>query len=267
MPAVAVPLGRRASAWCDTRPVARHGLRALIGVTAYRQAASWGPWERDAALVPGTYLDVIEAAGGQPLVIPSSSDGVNTSRRMAERVVGCLDGLVLIGGGDLEPTRYRQRPHPRTSGLSPARDELELALVDAALERPLPLLAVCRGMQVLNVALGGDLVQHLPEQVGSDHHQPRPGSFAPVAVTTERGSVVHEVLGDRLTVFCSHHQAIATLGRGLVATATAEDGVVEAVELPGLPFAVGVQWHPEESGDVRLFEALVASSSTAMVER
>jgi gamma-glutamyl-gamma-aminobutyrate hydrolase PuuD len=175
----------------------------------------------------------------------------------ASSVVGRLDALVLVGGGDIDPARYGQRPHAATSGVDPARDGSELALLRAALEVDLPVLAVCRGMQLLNVDLGGTLFQHVPDVVGSDAHQPARGCFADVEVTTDAGSAVAKILGERTTVRCSHHQAIDRLGDGLVVTARAADGLIEAVELPGARFVVGVQWHPEEEGDTRPFRALL----------
>jgi putative glutamine amidotransferase len=240
--------------------------RPLIGVSTYRQVTSWWAWERDAALVPGAYLDMVAAAGGLPLLIPPPAEPVDApgvadhpppGADDLDRLVGALDGLVLIGGGDIDPARYGQVPDPHTGGINGSRDQLELGLVAAALARDVPVLAVCRGIQVLNVALGGDLVQHLPDVVGSTGHQPRAGSFGRTEVAAEPGSVVHGLLGARFEVLCCHHQALATLGRGLMVTATAGDGVVEAVELAGHRFVVGVQWHPEETGDSRLFEALI----------
>ncbi|HEV3132810.1 MAG TPA: gamma-glutamyl-gamma-aminobutyrate hydrolase family protein [Acidimicrobiales bacterium] len=240
--------------------------RPLIGVSTYRQITSWWSWERDAALVPGVYLDMVEAAGGQSLLIPPAraladpgmADGT-ASRGVPqfERLVAALDGLVLIGGGDVGAVRYGQDPDPRNGGTSHQRDELELGILREALRRDLPVLAVCRGMQVLNVALGGDLVQQLSDLLGSNRHQPEAGAFGAVTVHTEEGSTVRRILGERTEVLCSHHQAISRLGRDLVVTAMSDDGIIEAVELPGHPFVVGVQWHPEESGDTRLFAALV----------
>jgi putative glutamine amidotransferase len=244
--------------------------RPLVGVTTYRQVTSWWAWERDAALVPGPYLDVIEAAGGQPVLIPpgrppgpGSADpcqGAVISRGDRNALVGALDGLVLIGGGDIGADRYGQDDDPRNGGSNPPRDDLELGLLDAALGADLPVLAVCRGIQLLNVYLGGDLVQQLPDVLGSNAHQPRPGTFGAITVTTEPGSTVHRLLGERLDVLCCHHQSVGALGRDLVVTARSADGVVEAVELPGRRFVVGVQWHPEEAGDRRLFEALVEAA-------
>jgi putative glutamine amidotransferase len=245
------------------------GSRPLIGLSAYRQTTAWWGWERDAALVPGAYLDVVQSAGGQPVlipppgddvangVVPGGADGVGAG---LSHLVAALDGLVLIGGGDVDAQRYGQAADPRNGGTNRLRDELELGLVAAVLDHDLPVLAVCRGMQVLNVALGGDLVQQVPDLTGTKAHQPGPGAFGPVSVVTEPDTRVRHLLGGRTEVLCSHHQAVGTLGRGLVVTARSEDGIIEAVELPGHRFVVGVQWHPEETGDARLFEALVAAT-------
>jgi putative glutamine amidotransferase len=232
----------------------------LVGVSMYRQVTSWWSWERDAALVPGAYIDLVTAAGGRPVLVPPEREVPTSGRPGLGRLVASLDALVLIGGGDMDAGRYGQRPDPRDAGANPARDDLELALLDAALGRDLPVFAICRGMQVLNVRLGGDLVQHLPDLIGTVAHQPRPGAFGEVPVATVEGSEVRRVLGEQFAVLCSHHQAVGTLGAGLVVTARSEDGVVEAVELPGHRFVVGVQWHPEETGDRRLFDALVAAT-------
>ena len=230
--------------------------RPLIGLTTYRQTVRWGSWERDAAFVPGTYLDVVGRAGGQPILIPPGHE----PEADLDALCDAIGGLVLIGGGDVSPGRYGQAAEPRTAGTSAERDGLELELLRRAVDGGLPVLAVCRGLQVLNVALGGDLIQHLPDRIGSDAHQPRPGDFGPVMVTTEPNSRVRQLCGERTEVQCSHHQAIDHLGGGLRVTARSDDGVVEAAELAGDGFVVGVQWHPEESGDVRLFEGLVAAA-------
>ena len=237
------------------------GPRPLIGVTTYRQTTSWWAWERDAAVVPGPYLDMVEESGGEPLLLAPRSEGAHGTDAPSDRydqVVAALDGLVVIGGGDLDAAVYGATADPRNGGTNVNRDHLELGLLRAALQRDLPVLAICRGMQVLNVALGGDLVQQLPDRIGSSGHQPRPGAFGPITVVTEEGTTVRRLFGARADVLCSHHQALDRLGGGLVVSARSEDGVVEAVELPGHRFVVGVQWHPEESSDRRLFEALVA---------
>jgi putative glutamine amidotransferase len=194
--------------------------RPLIGVSTYRQVTSWWSWERDAALVPGPYLDVVEASGGQPLLIPPSGDGATVrgaegtgEGRAADfdGLVAALDGLILIGGGDLGADRYGQAADLRNGGINDQRDEMEIGLLAAALRRDLPVLAICRGVQVLNVSLGGGLVQQLHDVLASKAHQPRPGGFGRTTVLTEKGSTVRHVLGERADVLCSHHQAIATL--------------------------------------------------------
>ncbi len=238
--------------------------RPLIGMTTYRQVARWGAWDREAALVPSTYLTMVRAAGGTPLLLPPpgldevwDEDGLAGEGR---GVVGALDGLVFLGGGDLDPARYGQSAHERVGGVNGARDAWEFALARAALEADLPMLAICRGLQVLNVLTGGTLCQHVPDLVATTAHQPRTGAFNPVEVVTEPGSRTADVLGTGITVSCSHHQAIDDLGQGLVVTARSADGVVEAVERPDSEFLMAVQWHPEEDRDVRLFAALVAAA-------
>lgn len=228
----------------------------IVGVTTYHQQATWGPWDRLAAVLPTSYVDTVAAAGGCPVLLSPSAGGPDEDAA-ASSIVGRLDALVLVGGGDIDPHRYHQSPNPATAGVDPERDARELALLRAALEQDLPVLAVCRGMQLLNVDRGGTLVQHVPDVVGHDGHQPARGCFADVDVVTEPGSAVAKILGERATVRCSHHQAIDRLGEGLVVSARSVDGLVEAVELPTARFVVGVQWHPEEEGDVRLFEAML----------
>jgi len=227
----------------------------LVGVTTYRQQATWGPWDRMAAVLPAAYADCVAAAGARPLLLPPC-DGPGAAADTAADAVAALDGLVLVGGGDIDPARYGQAPHPETSGVNAPRDESELALLEAALGAGLPVLAICRGMQLLDVHLGGTLVQHVPDVVGHDGHRPAQGCFADVEVTVEPASLLGKILGSSASVRCSHHQAVDRLGEGLVVTARAPDGLAEAVELPDGPFVVGVQWHPEESADLRLFEAL-----------
>jgi gamma-glutamyl-gamma-aminobutyrate hydrolase PuuD len=244
------------------------GARPLIGVTTYRQDTRWWSWNRDAAVVPGVYLDMVVAAGGWPvLVAPVGTgvpDGAAVVASAVDPLLDALDGLVVIGGGDVGADRYGQVPDDRNGGVSDERDELEFQLVDAALDRDLPLLAVCRGLQVLNAVLGGTLVQQLPDLLGSTGHQPAPGAFGAVTVRTEPSSQVHRLMGDEAVVLCSHHQAVDTLGESLLVTARSDDGVVEAAEVLGRTFAVGVQWHPEEGGDVRLFAGLVEAARAAL---
>src|SRR4029077_9967505 len=191
-----------------------------------------------------------ERAGGRPLLVPPSEEGI-------EETLEALDGLVFSGGAGLEPETYGQDAHTETSGIVRERDEAELALLSAALERDMPVLAICRGSQVLNVALGGDLVQHLPEVVGDEKHMHTPGVFADHDVEVEPGTRIAELLGDRARVKAHHHQGLGQLGEGLVTTAHAKDGTIEAVEDPSRRFALGVLWHPEAGEDLKLFEELV----------
>jgi len=226
----------------------------IVGVTTYRQQASWGPWDRLATVLTASYVDTVASAGGRPVLLPPCGSGIDED---AADVVEALDALVLVGGGDVDPARYGQRPDVATSGVDPGRDASELALLDAALHADVPVLAICRGMQLLDVYLGGTLYQHVPDVVGHDGHQPARGCFADVEVTTEAGSLVAKVMGETAVVRCSHHQALDRLGEGLVVTARAADGLAEAVELPSARFVVGVQWHPEENADEHLFRALL----------
>ncbi len=228
--------------------------RPRIGITTYLETAAHGVWQHEAAVLPRTYVDVVVRVGGSPLLLPPV-DPVDPD------VVGALDGLVLSGGGDVVPARYGAAPHPRTGRTSAVRDAAEETLLRAALARDVPVLGVCRGMQVLNVVLGGTLVQHLPEVVGHDGHRPGPATFGRTRVRLDADSLVGRLLGDDVEVDCSHHQAVDVLSPELVAVGRADDGTVEAVELRGPRFAVGVQWHPEVDGDdCRLFQALVAAA-------
>jgi gamma-glutamyl-gamma-aminobutyrate hydrolase PuuD len=198
-------------------------------------------------------VQAVERAGGRPVLIPPSEDGV-------EETLGAVDGIVFSGGSDLDPELYDGEPHEQTFGIVPERDRAELALLEAALARDMPVLAVCRGSQVLNVARGGDLVQHLPDVVGDDKHKHTPGAFADHDVTLEPGTRLAELLGDRAAVKSHHHQGFGRLGEGLRVAAHAEDGTIEAVEDPSHRFALGVLWHPEAGEDRKLFEELVGAA-------
>ncbi|MER5641221.1 gamma-glutamyl-gamma-aminobutyrate hydrolase family protein [Kitasatospora sp. NPDC002227] len=229
--------------------------RPLVGITSYREEAAWGVWKQDAAVLPGSYLDAVTRSGGIPVVLPPHGNGAGA---LLER----LDALVLAGGADIEPARYGAEAHPRTGNPQTGRDSWEAELLGRALERDLPVLGICRGMQLLNVALGGDLIQHLPERTGDESHQIAPGQYHQQEVTTGAGSRLGELLGATAKVPCYHHQAVGRLGEGLVATAWAADSTVEALELPGHRFVLAVQWHPEaDPTDTRLFDALVRTAS------
>jgi putative glutamine amidotransferase len=237
-----------------------HGRTPLVGVTTYRQDAAWGPWQRPAAVLPASYVDCVAGAGGRPLLLPPA-EGPGGDASSAAAVIASLDALVLVGGGDVDPARYAAAADPATSGVSRQRDESEAALLAAALDAELPVLAICRGLQVLNVQLGGTLIQHLPDVVGHSGHQPAVGCFGTTEVRTESGSVLAKIMGEGVTVQCSHHQAVDRLGDGLTVTARAPDGVIEGAELALAPFVIGVEWHPEQDGDLRLFEALVRAAA------
>jgi putative glutamine amidotransferase len=182
--------------------------------------------------------------------VPPSEEGV-------DETLEAVDGLIFSGGSDLDPETYGQEAHPETFGVAPRRDHAELALLSAALERDMPVLAICRGSQVLNVARGGDLVQHLPEVVGDEKHKHTPGVFADHDVAVDPDTRLGSLLGDRAPVKSHHHQGFGRLGEGLVEAARAEDGTLEAVEDPSRRFALGVLWHPEAGQDMKLFEELV----------
>jgi gamma-glutamyl-gamma-aminobutyrate hydrolase PuuD len=224
--------------------------RPLVGITTYVTPAKWGSWEQEAALIPAQYVQAVERAGGRPLLVPPSAEGI-------EETLKALDALIFSGGSDLSPETYGQEPHPETYGVVPQRDDAEFALLTAALERDLPVLAICRGSQVLNVALGGDLLQHLPEVVGDEKHKHTPGAYADHDVSIEPGTRIGRLLGEHAPVKSHHHQGFGRLGSGLVETARADDGTIEAVEDPSRRFTLGVLWHPEAGEDLKLFEELV----------
>ena len=225
--------------------------RPVIGITAYAEpSVRWGVWDVPAAVIPLAYVRQVEAAGGRAVIVPPSEEGI-------EETLDALDGVLFSGGSDIDPSAYGQDAHPETNGTRPERDRGELALLRAALDRDLPVLAVCRGSQVLNVARGGDLVQHLPEVVGDEKHKHTPGVFADHEVEVEAGTRLGSLLGERTPVKSHHHQGFGRVGDGLVEAAWAEDGTLEAVEDPSKRFALGVLWHPEEGEDAALFRALV----------
>jgi putative glutamine amidotransferase len=224
--------------------------KPIIGITTYLTLARFGVWEDDAALIPAAYVRAVEAAGGRALLVPPSMEGL-------DETLAALDGLLFSGGSDLDPEIYGQQAHAETDGVVPERDRAEIALLQAALERDMPVLAVCRGSQVLNVARGGDLVQHLPEVVGDEKHKHTPGVFADHDVDLVSGTRVQQILGDHAPVKSHHHQGYGQLGAGLREAARADDGTIEALEDPSQRFALGVLWHPEAGEDFALFEALV----------
>jgi putative glutamine amidotransferase len=235
-------------------------MRPIVGITSYAEEVTWGAWVEPSAVVPLAYVRAVERSGGRPLVVPPSEDGI-------EETLAVLDGLILSGGSDVHPELYDADPHPETTDVREDRDRAELALLAAALERDLPVLAVCRGSQVLNVARGGDLVQHLPEILGHERHKHKPGQFSDHDVRLEPETRLGQLLGERAPVKSHHHQGFGRIGDGLREVGWADDGTVEALEDPSKRFTVGVLWHPEEGEDFALFEALVEEARRYRAER
>jgi putative glutamine amidotransferase len=222
------------------------------------EQAIMGLWDRPAAVLPRVYSDCVIAAGGAVIGLPPQP----ATPEAVERVLDGIDGLILTGGKDVDAALYGEPAHPENDAPRPDRDAWELALVRAAIARDLPLLGICRGLQVLNVALGGTLVQHLPDVIGSSRYSYGNATFADNPVATVPGTRVAGMLGATLTVKSYHHQAINRLAPGLTVSARGDDGIIQAVDIDGLGFGVAVQWHPEESpNDLRLFEAFVAAAS------
>lgn len=231
----------------------------MIGLTTYRETAAWGVWNEPADVLPRGYADSVVAAGGAPVLLPPAA-GPAEGAEIGEDVVAALDGLVLTGGADVDPARYRAVRDEATGPARPDRDGWEIALVHAALRRDLPVLAICRGMQVLNVALGGNLIQHLPDAVGHDGHCPTVGEHGRHAVRLDPSSLVGALLGEQSTVATYHHQAIDSPAPGLTTVGWAEDGTAEAIVHADSTWVVGVQWHPEKHDEVELFTGLVTAA-------
>jgi putative glutamine amidotransferase len=226
-------------------------VRPIIGITTYSEPASWGVWhDVDAALVPNAYVDAVTLAGGRAVLLPP--DGTDAG------VLDVLDGLVLAGGADLGPGLYDAAPEPLTD-TRPDRDAGEMPLTRAALDADLPVLGVCRGMQLLVVAAGGRLHQHLPDVLGHEKHRPAPGVYGSQPARFIEGSRIAALMGDDVEINCYHHQGVADPGT-LTVTGRADDGLPEAVEDPARRFVLGVQWHPEVARDERLFGALVRAA-------
>jgi putative glutamine amidotransferase len=229
-----------------------------IGICAALERARWGVWEEMVALAPRSYATAVQREGGLAILLPPDA----AAEADPDRVLDLLDALILAGGSDVDAATYGAEPHPETAGIRPERDSFELALARRALERDMPLLGICRGMEVLNVALGGTLCQHVPEIVGHERHREVPGAFGDHEVTLVPGSLAADSAGaDRIGVKSHHHQGIDELGEGLVVSGrSVGDELVEAIELPDRCFALGVIWHPEEDVEDRVIGALVAAA-------
>jgi putative glutamine amidotransferase len=228
--------------------------RPVVGITTYVVPAKWSHWNQEAALVPADYVRAVEQAGGRALLVPPAADGI-------DETLDAVDGLIFSGGADLDPELYGQEAHPETDGVTEERDRFELTLLEAALARDMPVLAICRGSQILNIARGGDLIQHLPDVIGDEKHKHTPGAFADHDVTLEEGTRLGGLLGERAPVKSHHHQGLGRIGEGLRVAAHAEDGTIEAVEDPDHRFALGVLWHPEAGEDQKLFKELVREAA------
>jgi len=233
--------------------------RPVIGLTTYLERAKTGVWDVPAAFLPKVYFEAVTRAGGIAVLLPPQP----VDAAVADRVLDSLDGLIITGGKDVDPARYGQEPHATTDEPRPDRDAWEDALLTAAIERGLPFLGICRGLQVLNVSLGGTLHQHLPDVIGSTRYNAGYGRFSENAVEVHAGTVTGDLLDDAaaLAVHSYHHQAVDELADGLVVSARSDDGTIQAVELAAVPFGVAVQWHPEENADdLRLFAGLVEAA-------
>jgi putative glutamine amidotransferase len=238
----------------------------VIGICAAVERVSWGVWDSyEVTLAPRGYVVAVQRAGGIVIVLPPDEAAVEDPDILLDRV----DALMLAGGADIDPASYGAEAHPETRGTWPDRDAFELALARRALERDLPVLGICRGMQLLNVALGGTLVQHLPETLGSEAHRTVAGTFSKHHIRLEPESLACAAAGvEGFVVWSHHHQGVDQLGEGLKVTGwSAEDDLPEAIELPGKRFALGVIWHPEEDEDSKVFAALVEAAIQSPTSR
>lgn len=241
--------------------VRRMARRPVIGLGAAVERARWGVWDTPAHLLPREYADAVQRAGGLAVLLPPDPAAVEDPAALLE----LLDGLILAGGADIDPAAYGAQRHPQTCDVNPERDAFELALARAAIDADLPLLGICRGMQLLNVACGGTLLQHLPDSHGHGEHRRTPGSFdgADHPVRLQDGSLAARAAGElEHQTYSHHHQGVDVVGAGLRVTGwSALDDLVEAIELPGHRFALGVQWHPEVDETSRLVACLVEAAA------
>jgi len=234
--------------------------RPIIGITGELDAARWGNWIREAVVSPVSYTRAVERAGGTPVILPP------VPATSVPVLIAGINGLVLSGGRDVDPSLYNEAPHERTDIPDHRRDRFELILTRAAIEADLPFLAIGRGMHILNVARGGTLTQHLPDRIGNESHKPDPVKMTIHDVQITAESKLGRVLGETAQVPAAHHQAVNQIGSGLLTVAWTMDQVVEAIEVQGHRFGVGVQWDPEDGDDLRLFESLVDVARSAATQ-
>ena len=229
-----------------------------VGICAAIERVRWGPWDETVTMAPRSYTRAVQATGALAVLLPPDAAVAESPDPLLDRI----DALILAGGSDVDPSSYDASPHPETSGTWPERDRFELALTSRALEREIPVLGICRGMQILNVACGGTLLQHLPDVVGHREHRHTPGAFADHDARLLDGSLAAAAVGTtQTTVKSHHHQGLDRLGGGVIATGrSVPDDLVEAIEIPEHRFALGVLWHPEEDERSRVVSALVAAA-------
>jgi putative glutamine amidotransferase len=241
--------------------------RPLIGICTALEHACWAAWEQQAALLPVSYVEAVQRAGGLALMLPPDP----SSTQEPEETLDAIDGLLLAGGADIDPAAYGAKPQPETVGSVPERDAFEIALVRAAIARDMPVLGICRGMQLINVALGGTLHQHLPSHLGHDDHLRSIGSFEDSEhdVDLQEGSLASRAAGELCHVTKSHHhQGVDGVGEGLLVSGVSRmDGLPEAIELPDRRFVLGVQWHPEVDERSSVVAALVEACAQSAADR
>jgi putative glutamine amidotransferase len=227
--------------------------RPVIGLTTYAEEARFGLQDTFAAVLPLAYVHAVHTSGGRAVLItPDDPD---------EDILDRIDAIIFAGGSDVDPAWYGEAPHP-TTNVKPERDKAEMLLLRAAITRDLPLLGICRGLQLMAVAYGGRLHQHLPDVLGHTGHRPVSGAkFGEHPVRTLAGTLCHKILGDEVIVNSFHHQGIADCGGLTAAGWCPDDSLIEAAEDPDHRFVVGVQWHPEDTNDFRIFEALVEAAT------
>lgn len=237
--------------------------RPLVGICAALETARWAAWDMPADLLPRMYCEAVQRAGGAAVLLPVDPGWEDDS----DAVLDACDALLLAGGSDVDPASYGAEPHPKTFGVLPARDQCELALLRAALQRDMPVLGICRGMQLMNVAYGGTLTQHLTDVIGDRRHQPKLGDFEGTghAVSLESNSVLSRAISAiEVMALSHHHQAVDRIGDGVVISGrSVSDELPEALEISGMRFAVGVQWHPEADPEDRVVPALVAAANSS----